>query len=62
MACDCNRGLYYYRAHGIEPDKELPCGHVEYTVVDVHDEEGNKSEEMVKFMEWEKDRLEEDLG
>lgn len=31
-SCDCNRWLYFQRAHGIEPDDDVPCSEGRFTV------------------------------
>tara|TARA_R110000868_G_scaffold13885_2_gene64485 strand:- start:185 stop:454 length:270 start_codon:yes stop_codon:yes gene_type:complete len=31
--CDCNRGLYFERAAGRDPDNRMPCGDVAYRLV-----------------------------
>lgn len=33
FGCDCNRGLFFYRAMGLEePENEHACGHIRYSI------------------------------
>lgn len=43
-ACDCNRHLFFNRAAGVEPDEDMTCGEVEYSIVRVVGEGGQPIE------------------
>jgi len=48
-ACDCNRAVFFYD-HDDEADNQ-PCTDTDFSVVDVHLEDGSRTEEMKLFLE-----------
>lgn len=47
-ACDCNRHVFFYNREVDEMD--LICGDTEYSIEGVVSDDGNMTNEMIKFM------------
>lgn len=49
FSCDCNRHMFF-----TDTTEDYDCGECAYSIVDVHDDDGKRTDEMIQFIEKEK--------